>query len=241
MGSEKRAQIRGFQHDRAQVDKSNAFNIAQATTAWKRAKQSIIDQNLYNTPESQMARFKEAGLNPNLIYGQGETGNQSRIAEYQGQKTDYSSVRSPDLSAEHIRLQRQDALNAMLQTSGAIMDNRIKAQQYKNLITGQHSIAAGTMLKDYQTEDLRINQNIKKNLHNYPDSGGKVNPLGEEMSKYNQQTDQQRKLQNDLLEKQNLKNYLEAELRRTDIDAAHRKATQSWLDLVIKGVGVMKK
>lgn len=27
-------------------------------------------QNAYNSPSSQMARFKEAGLNPNLIYGQ---------------------------------------------------------------------------------------------------------------------------------------------------------------------------
>lgn len=30
-------------------------------------------QNAYNTPKAQMARFKEAGLNPNLIYGQTNT------------------------------------------------------------------------------------------------------------------------------------------------------------------------
>ncbi|MEM0173651.1 MAG: hypothetical protein QXI16_03995, partial [Sulfolobaceae archaeon] len=34
-------------------------------------------QNAYNTPEMQMQRLKEAGLNPNLIYGSGQasTGN----------------------------------------------------------------------------------------------------------------------------------------------------------------------
>ena len=32
-------------------------------------------QNEYNKPINQMARFKEAGLNPNLIYGQGNAGN----------------------------------------------------------------------------------------------------------------------------------------------------------------------
>lgn len=32
-------------------------------------------QNQYNLPSNQMARFKEAGLNPNLIYGQGNSGN----------------------------------------------------------------------------------------------------------------------------------------------------------------------
>ena len=32
-------------------------------------------QNEYNKPINQMARFNEAGLNPNLIYGQGNAGN----------------------------------------------------------------------------------------------------------------------------------------------------------------------
>lgn len=34
-------------------------------------------QNEYNTPAMQMQRLTEAGLNPNLMYGQGNTGNAS--------------------------------------------------------------------------------------------------------------------------------------------------------------------
>lgn len=34
-------------------------------------------QNEYNSPMNQMKRFEEAGLNPNLIYGQGSAGNAS--------------------------------------------------------------------------------------------------------------------------------------------------------------------
>lgn len=34
-------------------------------------------QNEYNSPQNQMRRFEEAGLNPNLIYGQGNAGNAS--------------------------------------------------------------------------------------------------------------------------------------------------------------------
>ncbi|UIB81484.1 DNA pilot protein [Flyfo microvirus Tbat2_185] len=41
---------------------TNTENIKQ----WNRA-------NAYNTPEAQMQRFKDAGLNPNLIYGQQNT------------------------------------------------------------------------------------------------------------------------------------------------------------------------
>lgn len=33
------------------------------------------ENNAYNSPASQMSRFKEAGLNPNLMYGQGSPGN----------------------------------------------------------------------------------------------------------------------------------------------------------------------
>jgi len=40
----------------------------------------IKAQNEYNTPRNQMSRFQDAGLNPNLIYGQGNPGNQSQVA-----------------------------------------------------------------------------------------------------------------------------------------------------------------
>lgn len=37
-------------------------------------------QNEYNSPQSQMKRFQEAGLNPHLIYGQGNSGNAQQIS-----------------------------------------------------------------------------------------------------------------------------------------------------------------
>lgn len=37
-------------------------------------------QNKYNSPAEQMKRFKEAGLNPHLIYGQGSNGNAGAIS-----------------------------------------------------------------------------------------------------------------------------------------------------------------
>lgn len=54
--------------------------------------QMLDKANEYNTPQSQMARYQTAGLNPNLIYGQGTPGNQSsaqtsadfKPAEWQG-------------------------------------------------------------------------------------------------------------------------------------------------------------
>lgn len=45
-------------------------------------KQMWEEQNAYNTPEAQMKRYRDAGLNPNLIYGQGTSGNASSAPGY---------------------------------------------------------------------------------------------------------------------------------------------------------------
>lgn len=47
----------------------------------------------YNSPGSQMQRFKEAGLNPNLIYGQGSAGNMESAPRYpEIGRVDYQSA-----------------------------------------------------------------------------------------------------------------------------------------------------
>lgn len=58
-------------------------NIGAKRRQQKANKQNIKFWNLqneYNTPSAQMARLKDAGLNPNLIYG-GSTGQASGMAE----------------------------------------------------------------------------------------------------------------------------------------------------------------
>ena len=42
------------------------------------------EQASYNTPAMQMQRFREAGLNPNLIYSQSESGNMSSPPQITG-------------------------------------------------------------------------------------------------------------------------------------------------------------
>jgi hypothetical protein len=51
---------------------------------WNMTNQWNLDQwnreNTYNTPYAQMQRFKDAGLNPHLIYGQGSAGNAGSVS-----------------------------------------------------------------------------------------------------------------------------------------------------------------
>lgn len=44
-------------------------------------RKAVEEQNAYNTPRAQMQRLKDAGLNPNLMYQQGNTGNQASPRE----------------------------------------------------------------------------------------------------------------------------------------------------------------
>lgn len=59
-------------------------------------------QNEYNTPSQQMQRFKDAGLNPNLIYGKGTAGNATQLPKFQAARPDYtgrSSIAAGALNA----------------------------------------------------------------------------------------------------------------------------------------------
>lgn len=95
-------------------------------------------QNEYNTPQSQMLRFQEAGLNPNLIYGQGNPGNQSSPQQYPETKTvDYSDMgvsKALQLANQTGLMQSQiQAQNANTRRTGVMMEvNQLQAEVLKN-------------------------------------------------------------------------------------------------------------
>lgn len=63
---------------------SNAMNIGESQKAYDREMEIMQYQNQYNSPIAQMERYKQAGLNPNLIYGSGSVsaGNMSSTPSY---------------------------------------------------------------------------------------------------------------------------------------------------------------
>lgn len=64
------------------LNQQTEANLELAKYGYDRDQQMWHMQNLYNTPQNQMARFKQAGLNPNLIYGQGSPGNASSMPSF---------------------------------------------------------------------------------------------------------------------------------------------------------------
>jgi len=84
-------------------------------------------QNKYNHPAQQVARLKEAGLNPNLLYGQGvqgATGQAKEYPKYQKPKIDYT-IELPNLL---------NSLSLYQDIKGKAIDNQVKGGTIQSLI-----------------------------------------------------------------------------------------------------------
>lgn len=80
---------------RRNVDKQNLARRELAEYAYSKDLEMWRRQNEYNLPSAQMQRFKEAGLNPHLIYGQGTPGNARQMPQYNAPQMEYNYV--PDV------------------------------------------------------------------------------------------------------------------------------------------------
>lgn len=74
---------------RENTDKTLAAQKHESELAYQRSVEMWHLQNAYNSPQQQMARFQAGGLNPNLIYGQGNAGNASAPPTYQPANLQY--------------------------------------------------------------------------------------------------------------------------------------------------------
>jgi hypothetical protein len=118
---------------------TNSQNRKNALADWNR-------QNAYNNPKQQMQRYKEAGLNPNLIYNQQNTAQPVR-------STDYVAPQAPDFQgvlakSSQIKMLDQQTKNAELQ------NDLINAQISKTRADALY-VASNTKFKDLDVERLR--------------------------------------------------------------------------------------
>lgn len=122
--------------------------------AYARQRQLIAEQNAYNTPSAQMARFQSAGLNPNLMYGQGTPGlstqstnvQPSKVSGYgsasqgamagagQGVGVALASLQGRNVEANTSNTLSQSALNKELARTEAVKQLNIVSQTGLNAI-----------------------------------------------------------------------------------------------------------
>lgn len=119
-------------------------------------------QNEYNSPTQQMARIRAAGLNPNLVYGNGVTGNSA------GSTPQYEPAKfnAPTMQAYRgWNLGISDAISQFLayRTAKAQVDNMeaqnsLIRQQTATEATKQANIAASTSRSEF---DLNMAKELK--------------------------------------------------------------------------------
>lgn len=83
-----------------QAKKQRIFQREMAQTAYNRDMEMWNKSNAYNSPQAQMQRLKDAGLNPNMMYGNGSasTGNTSTsMPKYQNYETPVANIALPNL------------------------------------------------------------------------------------------------------------------------------------------------
>lgn len=105
-------------------------------------------QNQYNSPQAQMERFQAAGLNPNLIYGQGNSGPAGAVAP---SNPDTPQTRAPEWGG--------GLQSAGLTAVNAMYDLEIKKATADNLKSQGTVIAQEALLKQAQTRATEVGAN----------------------------------------------------------------------------------
>lgn len=108
-------------------------------------------QNEYNSPQAQMQRYQAAGLNPNLIYGQGSPGNAGQISTPDVQPAQFrtpewgNAVSSAGLTYMNaiydLDIKQAQVDNLKAQNSVIQQDALLRAQQVNSSILGQERTA----------------------------------------------------------------------------------------------------
>lgn len=99
-------------------------------------------QNAYNTPAMQMQRYRDAGLNPNLIYGSGAaaSGNAGPIQPTEVPTKQAIRPELPDAMSRYLNARQADAQYAatrqnveLAQTRGELMNMQIALTNFKTM------------------------------------------------------------------------------------------------------------
>lgn len=110
------------------AEMNNAAAKAENELAYQREQEMWNQQNAYNSPEAQMSRYKDAGLNPHLIYGQGTPGNATNMPQYHPADIKYDMLQPPNTGAAigHVG---QSLLPMLMSVGSWIQDIKLKEAQ----------------------------------------------------------------------------------------------------------------
>ena len=126
----------------------------------KLQQQLVNDANAYNTPGMQMQRFQDAGLNPYMMLGQVNAGNQTSVASTT--PTDYSSGVQGVGNAANTLIQAASA-NSQIGVNDATIA-KTKSETALNMIDAQTRAAENTARINKLVEEGHLTKQQAANL-----------------------------------------------------------------------------
>lgn len=139
------------------------------------AQQNFDMLNKYNTPSAQMARFSDAGLNPNLIYGQGNSGNASPPSTPNLQSAQYKenlvplNLQIPDMIAMYQNYEVKQAGLDRTKTQTELLNQKVRTEAVDRMNkllhgeTGKFNLDLAKELRKYNV-DIRSNEATQSGL-----------------------------------------------------------------------------
>ena len=123
---------------------TNRMNRKNALEDWNR-------QNAYNHPTQQMQRLKEAGLNPNLVYGSGATTTAQPIKSPDAQVPNIDPQKIPESIGAYQGIKNQQLEYSRIQKAMELQD-----AQKKNIEANTLSTLTGIDLKQLDINSKQI-------------------------------------------------------------------------------------
>lgn len=119
---------------------ASLFNTGMNAQSQREANEATArlwrEQAFYNKPINQMARYQEAGLNPNLMYSQGNPGNMTSSPTMQPVRYDFDPNKQFVLSATRQNLVAQNdnlhQQNTLLQNQGSLAAEQARKMKLEN-------------------------------------------------------------------------------------------------------------
>lgn len=133
---------------------TNKANMKLAQYQWEKNVEMWNMQNQYNSPFAQMQRLKDAGLNPNMVYGNGSAANVSK---------DAPSYEAPRLQAyTGFSNTANNVVNSVLTSS------QLKNMEIQNQLLQNDVRAKEVAIKDAELELQRKGIEVNALKEDYP-------------------------------------------------------------------------
>jgi len=163
--------------------------------------------NRYNSPQEQMNRLRQAGLNPHLVYGKGAdvtaqalSGPTMENAPKVNFRLDPNMIANARAMGQQLQYQKAQTDNVLADTQNKVLDQDLKNAQINQTNVQTANIAQNTATSEFQlqqSQELKDSVLQKAQLENESLKIKNVVQLGEyELAKIKSASDQKQAIQN---------------------------------------------